>query len=69
MKDSSQKGYYGLHTYRNNRLIMPFNKVGFSAHPTVARIFGEIHLDFVPVTHNKKSFEIASEKNKFLENL
>lgn len=69
MKDGSQKWYYWLHTYRNNRLIMPFNKVGFSAHPTVARIFGEIHLDFVPVTHNKKSFEIESEEYKLAEHL
>lgn len=48
---------------------MPFNKVGFSAHPTVARIFGEIHLDFVPVTHNKKSFETESEEYKLAESL
>lgn len=69
MRDSSQKGYYGLHTYRNNRLIMPFNKVWFSAHPTVARVFWEIYLDFVPVTHNKKSFEIESEEYKLAEHL
>jgi hypothetical protein len=35
----------------------------------VARIFGEIYLDFVPVTHNKKSFEIESEEYKLAEQL
>ena len=69
MKDSSQKWLYGLHTYRNNRLIIPFNKVWFSAHPTVARIYWELHLDFVPVTHNKKSFEKESEEYKLVEKL
>ncbi|MDD4151819.1 MAG: ATP-binding protein [Candidatus Gracilibacteria bacterium] len=69
MKDSSQKGFYGLQTYRNNRLIIPFNKIGFSAHPTVARIYGELHLDFVPVTHNKKSFEKESDQYKSVETL
>lgn len=69
MKDSSQKGYYGLHTFRNNRLIIPFNKIWFSAHPTVARIYWEIHLNFVPVTHNKKSFEKESDEYKLVEGL
>lgn len=69
MKDSSQKWFYWLHTYRNNRLIIPFNKIGFSAHPTVARIYWELHLDFVPVTHNKKSFEKESDQYKSVETL
>lgn len=67
MKDSSQKWFYWLHTYRNNRLILPYNKIWFTAHPTVARIFWELHLDFVPVTHNKKSFELESEEYKHVE--
>lgn len=25
-------------------------------------MYGEIHLDFVPVTHNKKAFEVESEE-------
>ena len=69
MKDSSQKGYYWFQTYRNNRLIIPFNKIWFSAHPTVARIYWELHLDFVPVTHNKKSFEKESDEYKTVEQL
>lgn len=69
MKDSSQKWFYWLHTYRNNRLILPYNKIWFTAHPTVARIFWELHLDFVPVTHNKKSFEIESDEYKLADSL
>ena len=69
MKDSSQKWFYGLHTFRNNRLIIPFNKIWFSAHPTHARIYWELHLDFVPVTHNKKSFEKESDEYKTIETL
>lgn len=69
MKDSSQRWLYWLHSYRNHRLIIPFNKIWFSAHPTVARIYWEINLDFVPVTHNKKSFEKESDEYKTVESL
>lgn len=58
MVEGSQKGLYGLDLFRKNRLIKPFVKFGIPEHPTVATIMGNIHLDFVPVTH---------EKNKFIE--
>ncbi len=64
---SSQK--YGIHCYRNNRLIAPYNKIGFNHHPTLTRVYWEIHMNFVPVTHNKKSFEIESDEYKKVESI
>jgi len=58
MKEGSQKGLYGFDLFRNNRMIRTYEKFGIPNHPTVARIIGDIHLNFVPVTH---------EKNKFIE--
>jgi len=58
MKESSQKGLYGFDLFRNGRMIRTYEKFAIPQHPTVARILGEINLDFVPVTH---------EKNRFIE--
>ncbi len=56
LKHGSQKGVYGFHTYRRGRMITTYDKIGIPEHPTMARIVGEIHLDHVPVTHNKRGF-------------
>jgi len=52
---------------------MQFAKLGFNPHPEARQIIGEIHLDHVPVTHNKREFiqesplyqEIISEEGIF----
>jgi len=56
MKESSQKGYYGFDMFRNGRMIVSNSKFAISSHPTNARIIGEIHLDFVKVSHEKNKF-------------
>ncbi len=58
MKESSQKGYYGFDMFRNKRMITTNSKFAIGDHPTIARIAGEIYIDFAKVSH---------EKNKFLE--
>lgn len=62
LKHGSQRGLYGFHTYRRGRMITTFDKIGVPEHPTMARITGEIHLDHVPVTHNKREFIKESEE-------
>ena len=62
MRESSQKGYYGFATFRNGRMITCYDKLGFSAHATLARIVGELNLDHVPVTHDKRDFLRDSEE-------
>ncbi len=56
LREGSQKGLYGFHTFRRGRMITTYDKVGFDPHPTLARIMGEIHMDHIPVTHNKREF-------------
>lgn len=56
LKEGSNKGLYGFHTYRRGRMITTYDKIAIGEHPTISRIIGEINLDFVPVTHNKKEF-------------
>lgn len=61
LKQGSNKGLYGFHTYRLDRMITTYDKIAIGEHPTISRIIGEIHLDHVPVTHNKREFDKESE--------
>lgn len=53
---SGNKGEYGFRVFRRGRLIIQYAKIGFNPHPEARQIVGEIHLDHVPVTHNKREF-------------
>lgn len=55
-KGSGNRGEYGFRVFRRGRLIMQYAKLGFHPHPEARQIVGEIHLDHVPVTHNKREF-------------
>ncbi len=75
LKKGSDKGDYGFRVFRRGRLIMQHAKLGFNPHPEARQIVGEIHLDHVPVTHNKREFiqesplykEIIDEETVFWE--
>lgn len=62
LEHGSQRGLYGFHTYRRGRMITTYDKIGIPEHPTMARIIGEIHLDYLPVTHNKREFITESRE-------
>lgn len=62
LKHGSQRGLYGFNTYRRGRMITTFDKIGIPEHPTMARIVGDIHLDHLPVTHNKREFMRESDE-------
>lgn len=64
LREGSQKGLYGFNTFRRGRLITAYAKMGFDPHPMVARISGEIHMNDVPVTHNKR--EWLTESPEFM---
>jgi hypothetical protein len=67
LKQGSNKGLYGFHTYRLGRMITTYDKIAIGEHPTISRIIGEIHLDHVPVTHNKREFDRESTLFKAAE--
>ncbi|RNJ79473.1 MAG: hypothetical protein EB829_02090, partial [Nitrosopumilus sp. H8] len=52
----SIKGDYGVHLYKNYRLIKAYDKFGIRTHPEVAKIIGEVHLDHVPINYQKTDF-------------
>ena len=56
LEKRSIKGEYGIHLYKNKRLIKAFDKFGIRNHPEVAKIIGELHLDHVPVNFHKTGF-------------
>lgn len=62
---SGNKGYYGFNTYRKGRLITKYDKIGFEPHPQYRRVIGELHIEGVPVTHNKR--EWIKESGEFEE--
>lgn len=69
LKEGSNKGLYGFHTYRRGRMITTYDKMVIGEHPTISRIIGEINMDFVPVTHNKKDFIRESDEFSITEDL
>lgn len=56
----SIKGDYGIHLYRNKRLISAFDKFGIRRHPDAAKVVGELSLDHVPVNFHKTGFLVES---------
>ena len=56
LEKRSIKGDYGIHLYKNDRLIKAFDKFGIRSHPEVAKIIGELHLNHVPVNFHKTGF-------------
>ena len=56
LKKRSVRGDYGMHLYKNNRLIRAFDKFGIRPHPSVSRMVGRVDLDHVPVNFHKTGF-------------
>ena len=56
LEKRSIRGNYGIHLFKNRRLIKAYEKFGFSPHPENARVIGELNLDHVPVNFNKSEF-------------
>lgn len=59
----------GFNMFRRGRLIRSAEKLGYNYHPSKMNIIGEINLDPVPVTHNKREFIVESvEFREFIKN-
>ncbi len=56
LEKRSVGGRYGIHLFKNGRLIRAFEKFGFPPHPENSRLIGELSLDHVPVNFNKSRF-------------
>ncbi len=61
-----ESDYYGFNTFRHGRLISQYDKIGFNPHPEVRQIVGELHLNHIPVTHNKREWIKESQAYKVM---
>ena len=47
---------YGFNTYRHKRLITQYDKIGFKPHPTLNRLYGELNMEPIPVSNDKREW-------------
>src|SRR3989338_371823 len=64
----SVKEYYGFNTFRRGRLITTYDKIGLSRDTKAKQIVGELYIDHVPVSHNKRQWITQSEEYKIVAN-
>lgn len=56
-KQTHNDGLYGFNIYRNNQLVMKWDKSWFRAHLMTSRIIGEVNLDFLDATFYKQGLQ------------
>jgi len=61
------KNQYGFNTFRNKRLITIYDKIGLVKDQKSKQVVGEIHIDHVPVSHNKRQWITESKEYKEVE--
>ena len=61
------KSYYGFHTFRRGRLVTTYDKVGLTPNQDILQIIGELHIEGIPITHDKKGWLKSSEQYRELE--
>ncbi|QQR82441.1 ATP-binding protein [Candidatus Campbellbacteria bacterium] len=61
------KSYYGFHTYRRGRLVTTYDKMGLTPNQDIKQIIGDLHIEGIPITHDKKGWLKSSAQFKDLE--
>ncbi len=61
------KSYYGFHTYRRGRLVTTFDKLGLTPNQDIKQIIGDLHIEGIPITHDKKGWLKSSKQYQELE--
>jgi len=61
------QSYYGFHTYRRGRLVTTYDKIGLTPNQDIKQIIGDIHIEGIPITHDKKGFLKSSVEYGSLE--
>jgi len=56
-KITHNDGLYGFNIYRNNQLVLKWDKSWFRAHLMTSRIIGEVNLDFLDATFYKQGLQ------------
>ncbi len=61
------KSYYGFHTYRRGRLVTTYDKIGLTPNQDIKQIIGDLHIEGIPINHDKKNFAKTAEGYRDLE--
>lgn len=61
------KSYYGFHTYRRGRLVTTYDKIGLTPNQDIKQIIGDLHIEGIPITHDKKGWLKSSKQFQELE--
>ena len=61
------KSYYGFHTYRRGRLVTTYDKIGMTPNQDIKQIIGDLHIEGIPITHDKKGWLKSSKEFQDLE--
>ena len=61
------KSYYGFHTYRRGRLVTVYDKIGLTPNQDIKQIIGDLHIEGIPITHDKKGWLKSSREFEELE--
>lgn len=61
------KSYYGFHTYRRGRLVTTYDKIGLTPNQDIKQIIGDLHIEGIPITHDKKGWLKSSKQYQNLE--
>jgi len=63
------QSYYGFHTYRRGRLVTVYDKMGLTPNQDIMQIIGDLHIEGIPITHDKKGWLKSSKQYKESEDL
>ena len=61
------KENFGFNTLRRERLITIYDKIGLKSNSEIKQIVGELNMDFVPVTHDKRDWMKESKEYQAAE--
>lgn len=61
------KSSFGFHSYRRGRLVTIYDKIGLTPNQDIRQIVGELHIEGIPITHDKKSWLKSSVEYQSLE--
>lgn len=61
------KSYYGFHTYRRGRLVTTYDRIGLTPNQDIKQIIGDLQIEGIPITHDKKGWLKSSSQFQELE--
>lgn len=63
------QSYFGFNTFRRGRLVTTFDKIGLNPNQEIKQITGEIEIEGVPISHDKKNWQKGTPSYKAIEKM